>query len=67
MESDKTMFAIFLMEDERGFITVETDHYGPGLASYNLGLSLLGQLHLCDAEHPEKMEVKPLAYLPRPQ
>lgn len=67
MDKPKTMFAIYLIEDEEGTVTVQSDHYGPGVNSYNLGIGFLMQLAECQMDNPEKVKVEPLAYLPRAQ
>jgi len=67
MDKPKTLFAIYLMEDEHGVITVKSDHYGPGFSSYSLGMSLLQDLRDMQSINPEMIEVQSLAYLPRPQ
>lgn len=67
MDKPKTMFAIYLMEDEDGTVTVQSDHYGPGMNSYNLGIGFLMQLAECQMDDPGKVKVEPLAYLPRAQ
>ena len=67
MDKPKTMFAIYLIEDEDGMVTVQSDHYGPGVNSYNLGIGFLMQLAECQMDNPGKVKVEPLAYLPRAQ
>ena len=67
MDKPKTMFAIYLIEDESGVVTVQSDHYGPGMNSYNLGIGFLMQLAECQMDNPGKVKVEPLAYLPRAQ
>lgn len=64
---DKTMFAIYLIEDEQGFIVVKSDHYGPGFNSYTLGMQLLENLNDASVVHPEALRVETLDYLPRAQ
>lgn len=66
MES-KTLFAIYLLEDEQGVVTVKSDHYGPGLASYGLGMALLSDLKDMEMVNPDLIHVQSLQYLPRPQ
>lgn len=63
----RTLFAIYLMEDEHGFVTVESDHYGPGINSYQLGMQLLLDLKQIERHCPEELTVNQLAYLPRTQ
>ena len=67
MDKPKTMFAIYLIEDDKGLVTVQSDHYGPGTNSYNLGMGFLRQLAECQINNPNKIKVEPLAYLPRAQ
>ena len=58
----KTMFAIYLMEDEEGFVRVRADHYGPGEASYFLGMEMLGYLKHTERENPSHMKVEGVFY-----
>lgn len=67
MDKPKTMFAIYMIEDDHGVVTVQSDHYGPGMNSYTLGMRFLLQLAECEFDCPEKIKVEPLAYLPRAQ
>lgn len=67
MESPKTLFAIYLIEDERGMVTVKSDHYGPGFNSYGLGISLLQDLRDIEIVNPDFVQVQSLEYLPRAQ
>lgn len=65
--SDKTLFAIYLIEDEKGFVTIQADHYGPGFNSYFLGMQLMHQLEAMVDSCPEQVTIESLAYLPRAQ
>lgn len=67
MDKPKTLFAIYLIEDEHGVITVKSDHYGPGFNSYGLGMSLLQDLRDMEIVNPGAIEVQSLDYLPRAQ
>ena len=67
MDKSKTMFAIYLIEDDAGMVTVKSDHFGPGMNSYRLGMGFLMQLAECQVDNPSQVKVEPLAYLPRPQ
>ena len=58
----KTMFAIYLMEDDNGFVRVSADHYGPGHNSYELGVELLMHLKSCEMENPQDLKVGGLFY-----
>jgi hypothetical protein len=40
----KTLFALFLMEDEHGVVTVRTEYVGQGEHSFELGMEILGGL-----------------------
>jgi len=64
---DKTLFAIYLIEDDQGVVTVKSDHYGPGLSSYGLGMALLADLKDMEMVNPDLIHVHSLQYLPRPQ
>lgn len=67
MDKPKTLFAIYLIEDEDGRVVVKSDHYGPGFNSYGIGVSLLQNLRDIEIVHPEFVEVQSLEYLPRTQ
>lgn len=67
MDKPKTLFAIYLIEDEHGVVTVKSDHYGPGFNSYGLGMSVLEDLRDMAILNPESIEVQSLDYLPRAQ
>ena len=67
MNKAPTFFGIYIYEDEKGNLRVLSDHYGPGMNSYTLGMELLGRVLECELHNPEKVKVEPLAYLPRPQ
>lgn len=64
---EKTMFAIYLMEDEEGFVTVQADHYGPGMSSYILGIQILNDLRRVELSNPGSVEVQSFNFLARPQ
>jgi len=40
----KSMFVIYLTEDDDGFISVSSEQFGDGEASYTLGMNILIQL-----------------------
>lgn len=67
MDKPKTLFAIYLIEDEHGVITVKSDHYGPGFNSYGLGMSMLQDLRDMEIINPGMIEVQSLEYSPRTQ
>jgi len=50
------------MEDEEGFVRVRADHYGPGEASYFLGMEMLGYLKHTERENPSHMKVEGVFY-----
>jgi hypothetical protein len=54
----KTLFAIYLVEDESGFVTVKSDHIGQGMVSYEIGLEILSNLKIAEAIHPEILSVE---------
>ena len=53
----RTLFAIFLMEDEDGRITVRSDYLGQGKNSYNLGTDIMDRLQFL-AYHAENIRVE---------
>lgn len=67
MNESKTLFALYLIEDNHGVVTVKSDHYGPGFNSYELGMSILEDLREMAILNPDILEVQSLDYLPRAQ
>ena len=55
----RTLFAIFLMEDEDGQITVRSDYLGQGKNSFDLGTDIIDRLHFI-AHHSDKLRVEKL-------
>jgi hypothetical protein len=58
----KTLFAIYLVEDESGFVTVKSDHIGHGMMSYEIGLEILANLKMAEALNPEVLSVDYMYY-----
>ena len=56
----RSLFAIYLVEDSEGFVTVKTDHVGQGNNSYELGLALLAHLRMAETVAPESIRVQHL-------
>jgi hypothetical protein len=44
----KTLFALFLMEDESGVVTVRTEYIGQGEHSFDLGMEILEGLMMLE-------------------
>jgi hypothetical protein len=44
----KTLFAVFLMEDEEGIVTVRTEYVGQGEHSFHLGMEILEGLMILE-------------------
>lgn len=44
----KTLFAVFLMEDEEGTVTVRTEYIGQGEHSFHLGMEILEGLMILE-------------------
>lgn len=44
----KTLFALFLMEDDQGVVTVRTEYIGQGEQSFHLGMEILEGLMLLE-------------------
>ena len=55
----RTLFAIFLMEDEDGQITVRSDYLGQGKNSFDLGTDIIDRLQFI-AHHSDKLRVEKL-------
>lgn len=60
----KTFFAIYLVEDESGRVTVKSDHYGPGFNSYHLGIEILENLKALEVTEHDFLNVQHLTYSP---
>jgi len=58
----KTLFAIYLVEDETGFVTVESDHVGEGMMSYEIGLEILANLKMAEKLNPHILSVDYMYY-----
>lgn len=58
----KTLFAIYLVEDESGFVTVKSDHVGHGMMSYEIGIEILANLKIAERLHPEILSVDYMYY-----
>lgn len=56
---NKTTFAIFLHEAPDGSIEVETHSTGHGFNSFEIGLSILGDLYQIQRDNPDAMTIKP--------
>jgi hypothetical protein len=58
----KTLFAIYLVEDESGFVTVKSDHIGQGMMCYEIGLEILANLKMAETMNPEVLSVDYMYY-----
>jgi hypothetical protein len=58
----KTLFAIYLLEDEDGFVTVKSDHIGHGMMSYEIGLEILANLKMAEKLNPDILSVDYMYY-----
>lgn len=58
----KSLFAIYLVEDEKGFVTVKSDHVGEGLMCYEIGVEILANLKIAEHMNPELLSVDYLYY-----
>lgn len=58
----KSLFAIYLVEDEKGFVTVKSDHVGEGLMCYEVGVEILANLKIAECMNPELLSVDYLYY-----
>ena len=54
----KTLFAVFLMEDEEGIVTVRTEYVGQGTHSFHLGMEILQGLSILE-KFSENLYVEP--------
>jgi hypothetical protein len=54
----KTLFAVFLMEDEEGIVTVRTEYIGQGVHSFHLGMEILQGLTILE-KFSESLYVEP--------
>jgi len=62
MTPHKTLFSIHLIEDETGCIRVLAESVGVGPNSYELGIEILANLKLVEAENPGAVYVAPFTY-----
>jgi hypothetical protein len=53
----RTLFAIFLMEDEDGRITVRSDYIGQGKNSFDIGVDILERLQFL-SRHSDKLRIE---------
>ena len=58
----RSLFAIYLVEDENGFVTVKSDHIGQGLMCYEIGVEILANLTAAELMNPEVLSVEYLNY-----
>jgi hypothetical protein len=58
----KTLFAIYLVEDENGFVTVKSEHIGDGMTSYELGIEILANLKTAEVMNPDVLSVEYMYY-----
>lgn len=56
----RSMFAVFIMEDEDGFMTVRTDYIGQGINSFDLGMEVLGGLRHLEATTYDQLHIEPM-------
>jgi hypothetical protein len=59
---NKTLFAIYLVEDESGFVTVKSDHVGHGMMSYEIGIEILANLKIAEKLNPGILSVDYMYY-----
>jgi len=58
----KSLFAIYLLEDENGFVTVKSDQIGQGMMCYEIGVEILSNLRAAEIMNPEILSVDYLYY-----
>lgn len=58
----RSLFAIYLVEDENGFVTVKSDHVGHGMMCYEIGVEILANLRAAEIMNPEILSVDYLYY-----
>jgi len=56
----RSMFAVFIMEDEDGFLTVRMDYIGQGVNSFDLGMEVLGGLRHLEATTYDQLHIEPM-------
>ena len=54
----RSLFAIYLVEDENGFVTVKSDHVGHGMMCYEIGVEILANLRAAEIMNPEILNVE---------
>jgi hypothetical protein len=59
---DKTLFSIHLIEDDDGTVRVMSESVGTGANAYEIGIEILANLKLAEAENPGVIYVAPFTY-----
>ena len=62
----RSMFAVFIMEDEDGFLTIRSDYIGQGVNSFDLGTEVLGGLKYLEKTTFDRLRVEPCMMCSRP-
>ena len=55
--TDRAIFSIHLVEDEHGRVTVFAEGSGPAFNAYEIGIEILDNLRMAEAEHPDAISV----------
>jgi hypothetical protein len=55
----RSMFAVFIMEDENGFLTIRSDYIGQGVNSFDLGTEVLSTMKYMEATTHDRIKVEP--------
>lgn len=53
-----SLFALFLMEDEDGNVTARSDYVGQGENAFDLGMEIIGSLHMLEARNRKHLRVE---------
>ena len=59
---DKTLFSIHLIEDDDGTVRVMSESVGTGANAYEIGIEILANLKLAEAENPGVIYAAPFTY-----
>lgn len=59
---DKTLFSIHIIEDDDGTVRVMSESVGTGANAYEIGIEILANLKLAEAENPGVIYVAPFTY-----
>lgn len=60
--NNKTMFAIYLIQEGDGPVRAVSEAVGTGARAYEIGIEIMANLKAASYEHPDMISVQPLEY-----